>query len=124
MTTIGTTSTSTLLVTAEDTAQRMGSGDMPVLATPRLVALMENAAMNAVAGQLNPGLTTVGGEMNMRHLAPSPIGALVEATAMLVAAEGRRLTFHVSARQGDKPIGEGEHTRFVVDRGKFLAKLA
>lgn len=120
---MGASCTSRLVVRAEDTAQCMGSGDLPVLATPRLVALMENAAMNAVARKLDPALTTVGGEMRVRHLAPSPIGSSVEATALVVDIQGRKLTFHVTAHEGGKLIGEGEHTRFVVDREKFLAKL-
>lgn len=123
MITPGATFTSRLLITARDTAQDMGSGDMPVLATPRMVALMENAAMKAVAPSLDPGLTTVGGEIKVKHLIPSPIGAVVEATALLVAVDGRKLTFHVSACQNGELIGEGEHTRFVVNREKFLSKL-
>lgn len=117
------THTSQLLVTAADTATAAGSGDMPVLATPRMIALMENAAMLAVADELDEGLSTVGGEMNVRHLAPTPVGATVEASALLVSVEGKRLTFHVTARQGDKLIGEGTHTRFIVNRLTFLSKL-
>lgn len=117
------THTSQLLVTAADTATAAGSGDMPVLATPRMIALMENAAMLAVADELDKGLSTVGGEMNVRHLAPTPVGATVEASALLVSVEGKRLTFHVTARQGDKLIGEGTHTRFIVNRLTFLSKL-
>ena len=107
--------TSTLVVTEERTAMALGSGDMPVLATP---------AMMAVADELPEGSTTVGGQIASTHLAPTPIGAEVTATAVLEKVEGRKLFFHVEARQGDTLIGEGEHLRFVVERERFLARLS
>lgn len=116
--------TSTLVVTEEKTAMALGSGDMPVLATPAMMALMENAAMMAVADELPEGATTVGGQIASTHLAPTPIGAEVTATAVLEKVEGRKLFFHVEARQGDTLIGEGEHLRFVVERERFLARLS
>jgi predicted thioesterase len=115
--------TSTLVVSEADTAQVMGSGTLPVLATPRLAALMENAAMSAVAPILEPGMTTVGGEISIRHLSPSPVGAEVSATAVLERTEGRKLLFSLSARQGDTLIGEGTHTRFIVNTGRFMQSL-
>ena len=93
----------------------MGSGNLPVLATPRLAALMENAAFEAVAPIFEVGDTTVGGEICLRHLAPSPVGAEVTATAVLERIEGRKFTFRLEARQGETLIGEGTHTRFVVN---------
>lgn len=115
--------TSTLVVSVRDTAKAHGSGILPVLATPRLAALMENAAMLAVAPILEDGYTTVGGEIALRHLAPSPVGAEVTATAVLERTEGRKFFFKLEARQGETLIGEGTHTRYVVNTGKFLAKL-
>ena len=103
---------------------------MPVLATPRLIALMENAALQAAAPALDEGMTTVGGEISVKHLAPSPVGATIEAHALLVSVEGRKLTFDLSAQQlqpaddhGGKLVGEGTHVRFIVHRQKFLDKL-
>ena len=118
----GLSHTSQLVVTEADTAQAMGSGSLPVLATPRLAALMENAAYSAVAPILDVGETTVGGEISLRHLAPSPVGAEVSATAVLERTEGRKFYFNLEARQGETRIGEGTHTRFVVNTGRFLQK--
>lgn len=112
--------TSTVLVTESLTAAAMGSGDMPVYATPALVALMENAAMCCATELLGEGETTVGGHIDVRHLAPSRIGATVSATATLTAHEGRKLTFSITAQEGDKAIGTATHTRFIVNRQKFL----
>lgn len=115
--------TSHLTVNESNTAIAMGSGDMPVLATPSMMALMENAAMNAVSEALPEGSTTVGGQIESSHLKPSPLGAEVEAEAVLECVDGRKLYFKVVARQGKTVIGEGTHLRFIVDREKFLGKL-
>ncbi len=120
---IGLTHTSVLLVSDAHTAQAMGSGDMPVLATPVMIALMENAAMLAVDQELPEEQTTVGAHIDVSHLKPSPVGAEVFATAELMEVEDRRLTFHVVAMQGDLVIGEGTHVRYIVSRERFLAKL-
>lgn len=114
---------SKLVVTEDKTAAALGSGDLPVLATPIMVALMENAAMMAVTDALPEGSTTVGGKIDVSHLAPTPVGAEVTATAVLESVEGRKLVFHVEAHQGELLLGEGSHLRFVVDRDKFMAKL-
>lgn len=119
----GLTFTARTTVTAQLTASEMGSGDMPVYATPAMVALMENAAMNAVAGSLPEGGTTVGGNMTVDHLKPSPVGAEIEATARLEKIDGRKLLFTVEARQGDTVIGSGTHLRFIVDRERFMNKI-
>ncbi len=111
------------VVTEELTAQAMGSGDLPVFATPAMVALMENAAMCAVADALSEGQTTVGAAISTSHLCPSKVGAEIRAEAELVEVDGRRLQFCVRAYDGERVIGEGEHTRFVVDKERFLAKL-
>ena len=105
------------------TAAAMGSGDMPVFATPAMAALMENAAMRAVAPELPDGATTVGAEMNITHIKPSGLGAEIVASAVVTAVEGRKITFNVGARDAEGMIGEGTHVRFIVDRGRFLAKV-
>lgn len=115
--------TSTAVVTEALSARAMGSGDLPVYATPAMTALMENAAMLAVAGELPEGSTTVGGRIEVSHMAPTPIGATVTATATLEKVDGRKLYFSVIAMQGDTVIGEGTHLRFVVDRERFMSKL-
>lgn len=111
------------VVTASVSAAEMGSGDLPVLATPAMIALMENAAMIAVAGELPEGSTTVGAMMNTTHIRPTAIGDTVTASAVLTAVEGRKLTFRVEARDSVGLVGEGDHIRYVVDRAKFLSKL-
>lgn len=111
------------VVTASVSAAEMGSGDLPVLATPAMIALMENAAMIAVAGDLPEGSTTVGAMMNTTHIRPTAIGDTVTASAVLTAVEGRKLTFRVEARDSVGLVGEGDHIRYVVDRAKFLSKL-
>lgn len=120
---IGLTFTSTTVVDNANTAVALGSGDMEVFATPAMVALMENAAMNAVAPHLEAGQTTVGTEVSTTHIKASALGATITATATLTAIEGRKLTFAVTAHDGDNIIGEGTHTRFIVDRERFLSKL-
>lgn len=120
---VGLSHTSLLSVSQSDLAQAQGSGDLEVLATPRMIALMENAAMLAVAPALEPGETTVGGQISVAHLKPSPIGADVSATAVLTRVDGRKLSFSLSASEGDKLIGEGTHVRFIVKREKFLGAL-
>lgn len=115
--------TSSLTVTEALTAKAMGSGDLPVLATPAMMALMENAAMTAVAPELPEGSTTVGGHIESSHLKPTPVGGEVKAKATLTKVDGRKLYFTVKAMQGDTVIGEGTHLRFIVDRERFMSKL-
>lgn len=115
--------TSSTVVVLENCAVTVGSGDLEVFATPAMVALMENAAMRAVAEALPEGATTVGAEMNVTHIKPSGIGAQVSATAVLTAVEGRKLTFTVGASDDGGMIGEGVHIRYVVDRERFMAKI-
>lgn len=119
----GLTHTSQLTVTPAVTAIEMGSGDMPVLATPALMALMENAAMLAVADHLPEGCTTVGGHIASSHLKPSKPGDTVTATATVTRVEGKKIEFNVEARCGDTLLGEGTHLRFIVDRNKFMSRL-
>ena len=119
----GLTATARTVVSQENTALKMGSGDLEVFATPAMVALMEQAAMMAVAEVLDEGSTTVGTEMNCSHIKASKLGAQITATAVLTEVEGRKLTFTVGAPDEQGIIGEGVHTRFVVDRTRFMAKL-
>lgn len=115
--------TSSVIVSAQNTAETMGSGDMPVFATPALVALMENAAMMACRPLCADGETTVGGSISVQHLKPSPVGAEVKATATVVAHEGRKIDFTIEAFQDDVLVGKAKHVRFIVGRERFLAKL-
>ena len=120
---IGIFYTATTVVNNNNTASALGSGDMDVFATPAMVALMENAAMNAVAPHLAEGQTTVGTQISTTHIKASALGATITATAVLTAIDGRSLTFAITARDGENIIGEGVHTRFIVDRERFLSKL-
>lgn len=110
-------------VSNANSAKTLGSGDMDVFATPAMVALMENAAMLAVAEVLPEGEATVGTQMNTSHIKASPIGAMITASAELVEVDGRKLTFKVKAWDDKGVIGEGVHTRFVVNRERFLSRL-
>ena len=114
---------SVMVVNDGNTAEFIGSGDMAVLATPAMVALMENAAMMAVALHLGEGETTVGSMISTSHLKPSKVGRSISAIAELTEVEGRKLVFKISAYDGETLIGEGDHVRYVVNREKFLAKL-
>ena len=112
------------VVTVSDTATALGSGDVPVLATPRLLAWAEAATVAAVAGRLDAGATSVGSRIVMEHSAASAIGVRVTVTAALVSVDGRLLRFSVSARDTDgRTLASGELTRVVVDRDRFLARL-
>ena len=119
----GLTYTSTLVVSDEHVAAVMSSGDLHVFATPAMVALMENAAMLAVAEHLPEGSTTVGAMMNTSHVKPSPVGDTVKTTAVLTDIEGRKLTFSIKAEDSKGIIGEAVHVRYIVDRERFMSKL-
>jgi fluoroacetyl-CoA thioesterase len=110
------------VVTEMDTADRWGSGLVPVFGTPALVGLMEGAAVEALAGHLPPGQTTVGGRIDVQHLAPTPVGMRVRGRAELLEVEGRRLVFRVEAWDEVERIGKATHERFVVDEERFVAK--
>ena len=115
--------TSTLVVEEKHLACQVGSGDLRVLATPMMMALMENAAMRCVADELDAGSTTVGGQISSSHLKPTGLGHTVTATAEMIAVEGRKLKFRISASDEEGLIGEGEHLRFVVGRDRFMQKV-
>lgn len=120
---IGLKHESQVVVSQSNTAKTLGSGDMEVFATPAMVALMENAAMMAVAKNLDEGASSVGVEINTSHIKASALGATITASAELVAIDGRKLSFKVKAWDEMGVIGEGNHTRFVVDRERFLSKI-
>lgn len=108
-----------ILVGTRDTAPHVGSGKIRVLATPVMVSLMEEAALNAVERLLPEGHQTVGTRLDITHTAATPVGMRVIARAELVKVDGRRLTFHVSAHDEKELIGEGTHERIVVNVARF-----
>lgn len=103
-------------------AETMGSGSLRVYATPALVALMEHAACEALKGMLEDGVTTVGTQMNVSHVAATPIGMTVRAEAVLTAQEGRAYTFAIEAYDDAGLIGKAEHQRVAVKTDKFMAR--
>ncbi len=109
-------------VTEAMTAERLGSGDVPVLGTPAVLALVEAAAVAAVAGELEPSQTTVGTSVELEHVAPTAIGASVAATAGLAEVDGRRLRFSFEVTDPAGPIARGTHDRVVVERDRFVEK--
>lgn len=119
----GLTYTSTLTVEEKHLACNVGSGDLRVLATPMMMALMENAAMLAVSSELEDGQSSVGGFISSSHLKPTGLGHTVTATAELIEVNGRKLKFKVTASDENGVIGEGEHLRFIIDVEKFMSKV-
>jgi fluoroacetyl-CoA thioesterase len=113
-----------LVVGEEDTALALRTGDVPVLATPRVVTLAEEASMVAIEGELTDGNTSVGYRVQLDHLAPTAVGGKVRAEATLESIEGRRLTFRVSVNDGHGLIAAGRITRVIVERGRFMEKAA
>ena len=111
---IGLKHTSEQTVSEALTAMQMGSGDLPVFATP---------AMMAVANELPEGCTTVGGHIESSHLRPSKVGEKVSAVAEVTKVDGKKIEFKVAAYSGETLLGEGTHLRFVVDKEKFISKL-
>ncbi len=117
------TYTTTATVSTEHLACTVGSGDLPVLATPIMVAWMENAAMQCALPLLADGESTVGSLISVSHLRPTVPGVQVAATATLVERDGRNLTFRVEAVDDKGKIGEGTHVRYIINKEKFMAKL-
>ena len=120
----GLTSKATLVVAEADTALSMGSGDVPVLSTPRIVALAEQAACAAVSGVIDPATTTVGSKIQLTHLTPSPLGDEVTAEAVLEFVEGRKLIFRVTVSDARGLVAAGRIHRVVVVRERFLERAA
>lgn len=112
-----------ITVSETETAVHLGSGSIAVYATPALVALMENAAVCALEGYLPESQTTVGGQIDVRHLAATPVGMKVRARAELIEVDGRKLTFRIQAWDEGEQIGEANHVRYIVDEDKFMAKV-
>lgn len=110
------------IVTDNNTAVSVGSGSLAVYATPAMLALIEKAACVALNGVLNEGETSVGTLLNVKHIAATPVGMKVSATAELIERDGRRLVFKVTANDECGLIGEGTHERFVVNSEKFIQK--
>jgi fluoroacetyl-CoA thioesterase len=119
---VGSSARVELTVTDADTALALGSGDVPVLGTPRAVALAEAATVAATASRLPVGQTTVGTRVEFDHLAPTPVGRTVAAEATLTSAHGRRLEFEVVVRDGDAVAATGRVHRVIVDRRTFIEK--
>ncbi|MGI5977222.1 MAG: thioesterase family protein [Candidatus Limivicinus sp.] len=119
---IGTKGYKEEMVTAEKTAEAVGSGSLPVYATPMMAALIELAACSSVQAQLEPGQTTVGTQLNISHLSATPVGMKVWAETELTAVDRRKLTFSVKTYDEKGLIGEGSHERFIIDCEKFMAK--
>lgn len=114
---------SSLMVGKTHTARHLGSGGVEVLATPVMIALMEDAARSSVDSKLDQGQMSVGVNLNVSHLAATPVGMRVTARAELLAVDGRRLTFRVEAQDEREKIGEGTHIRAIINLDRFLARL-
>ena len=120
---IGEKNSVTMTVTENDTALAMKSGSLKVLATPRLVALVEEAAAELAEKFLPEDYTSVGTSLNVNHVAPSAINSTVRADVELIEIDGRKLIFKVTAVDDAKEIFNGAHERFIVNREKFLSKI-
>ena len=120
---IGKIGTVTHSVTTKDTAKTVKSGTLDVLATPVLSALMEEAAVKAITPFLPPDETTVGGYIAVTHKAPTKIGDHVTVIATVTKIDGRKIHYHITAKDTQKDIGEAEHTRFIVNSHDFMKKL-
>ena len=119
----GNTATVHTTVDQNNTAQAVGSGDLPVFATPMMIALMERAACEAIAAGLAPGQSSVGTQVSVAHTAASPVGAQVSATATVTQVDGRQVEFELRAHCSEQEIGRGTHTRFIIDAERFMAKV-
>lgn len=122
--TVGAAGQSVAMVTDDNTAERFGNKGAAVFATPMLVALMEQAAIDAIRPYLAAGEGSVGTKVEIAHLAATPVGMTVKATAELVELAGKKLTFTVAAYDDKEKVGEGRHERYIIDNAKFLAKVA
>jgi predicted thioesterase len=118
----GLTASVTLVVDDADTALALRSGDVPVLGTPRVIALAEEATVQAVGNALPEGRTTVGYQVQLAHLTPTPVGGTVVAEATLEQVEGRRLTFRVAVNDARGLVAAGRITRVIVERARFLER--
>lgn len=119
----GIKNTRTITVTPDKTAEVMGSGTLPVFATPAMVALMENTAAESVEALVGEGNTTVGTVINVKHLSADPIGVEVTCESELVEVDGRRLVFEIKVSDRDGVVGEAHHERFIIDKTRFMDKV-
>jgi fluoroacetyl-CoA thioesterase len=120
----GTRGSFTLVVGQEHLASRFKDATLPpVLATPVMIMIMENAALNAIKPYFEPGESALGTRVDITHLAATPVGRSVTGHAEVTAAEGRRIDFRVWARDGDEEIGKGNHERMVIDLARFTQRL-
>lgn len=121
---VGARGSFSLLVQPEHLANRFKDAMLPaVFATPVMIMVMENAALNAIKAYLESGESAVGTEINVRHLAATPAGRIVSGEAEVTKTDGRRIEFRVRATEGDKEIGVGSHSRAVIDLAKFARRL-
>jgi fluoroacetyl-CoA thioesterase len=120
---VGARGDQTVVVSDELTAVAMGSGSLPVLATPAMIALMEGAAVAAIESLLPEGQSSVGIEVNVRHLSATPVGEEIIASAIVTQIDGKRVTFEVRAWDRKELIGEGTHIRYLIDEDRFMARL-
>jgi fluoroacetyl-CoA thioesterase len=121
---LGATGSFTLIVQPEHLASRFKDTTLPpVFATPVMIMVMENAALNAIKPYLDPGESAVGTAVNVRHLAATPVGRQVTGEAEVTRVEGRRVEFAVRATEGATEIGAGSHSRAVIDLAKFTQRL-
>jgi predicted thioesterase len=111
-----------ILVTENDTARAFGSGTLEVLATPKMIALMEMASYKSLEKYLENGQSSVGTYLDVKHVSATPVGMQVKARAEIIAIDGRRIEFNVSAYDEKGLIGEGKHERFIVNDEKFVAR--
>ncbi len=118
----GITNRKEVMVTPENVAGNVGSGEIDVFATPEMINLMEHCASEGIAPYLEPGKTTVGMTVKVSHLSATPIGMKVWCESTLTAIEGKKLSFEVRAYDDKGLIGEGTHERFIVDTEKFMAR--
>ena len=119
---IGATGSVIEKVTETSTAKTVGSGSLDVFATPSMIALMEKASCVAIQSFLDEGATTVGTMINVEHLSATPIGCEITVESVVIAVEGRKISFEVKAFDNEGIIGKGTHDRFLVDAERFMIK--
>jgi len=120
---VGTRTSWQRVVDDDMTADRWGNTGVMVLATPHLVGLLEGTAVRAIADQLEPGWSTVGTHIDLRHLKATPVGDTLTLTAEVTQVDGRRVTFHVKAEDSGGVAGEGTHERVLIDLARFLGRM-
>ncbi|MFP4525963.1 MAG: thioesterase family protein [Bacteroidales bacterium] len=117
---VGILNTETKKVEYEDTASNYGSGLVEVFATPAMISLMENTALKTVLPYLEDGMNTVGFEVNIKHLKPTPVGQKVTCQTVLKEVKGKKLVFEVEAKDEEGTIGKGTHTRYIINTKEFM----